>query len=343
MFFYYMVTHKCNLTCQHCIRGSKRCVDMDFDAAKNGLEKILTFDKNATLVITGGEPTLYPHFINLAEYAIERFREVIVTSNGTTDIFKKNIDALKSLHSKGLRLQFSLDGDEKAHDAMRGTGSWNKAMSNMDALSAKDIALWVSTVVTHDNMVSIERLRNELIRRKVQKWHVSQVLPFGCGKGLSAPTRAEWNALVDRLLDTVPMKLGIKKFFDFSGLEKLANEDIARMVGMAKKRKLMNCGSGTRKLYIYPDFSVSGCTCIHQLIFGYLNAQNLGDILSSPNAKAVRYYNLLEDSPCRKCRFMALCNGGCIGMSFHSTGQLGMGDCRCPYWQEISKDMRLVS
>ena len=250
---------------------------------------------------------------------------------------------LEKLCEKGLRIQFSLDGDEQAHDAMRGSGSWRKAMDNMDSLAAEGIVLWVSTVVTSDNMASMERLRDELIRRRVQKWHVSQVLPFGCGKGLNTPDREEWNSCVDRMLDSVPFKLGIKKLFDFTQLERLSDEDIERLAGIARKRKLMNCGSGTQKLYVYPDLTVSGCTCISQIAFGNLGEQSLKDILSSPNANAIRYYKLRKDSPCRSCRFVPLCNGGCIGMSVNVEGKPGMGDPRCPYWQKFKKAERSMS
>ena len=41
-------------------------------------------------------------------------------------------------------------------------------------------------------------------------------------------------------------------------------------------------------------------------------------------------YALKEESECQKCEYKTFCNGGCVGMSYHYFGELGMGDKRCP-------------
>jgi radical SAM protein with 4Fe4S-binding SPASM domain len=290
-------------------------------------------------VLTGGEPTLHPDFMLLARHALQRFDEVILTSNGTMPLYVEQTEAWAALHADGLQVQFSIDGDEQAHDQLRGTGSWRRAMDNLEILSRVGVSMWVSTVVTQDNMASMPALRDELHHHRIQKWHVSPVLPFGCGAGLREPSSLEWNAFVETMLDTCRMRLGIRRLYDFTQLDALSDEHILELSQeLSGKPSNRNCGSGTTKIYIYPDFSVYGCTCLSSIPFGNLSCTPLQEILDSPQALRIRAYKVDDASPCQKCRYLPLCNGGCIGMSLHKAGQLGMGDMRCPLWQRYASE-----
>ena len=45
---------------------------------------------------------------------------------------------------------------------------------------------------------------------------------------------------------------------------------------------------------------------------------------------ALKCDKVLDDSDCSKCKYLKVCNGGCIGMSYHYFKKIGMGDYRCP-------------
>lgn len=70
---YFTLTKACNLSCLHCVRthtphnvygeGSQI---MSADKALDVIEALGKYYPNATLAITGGEPTLHPRFDEIA-------------------------------------------------------------------------------------------------------------------------------------------------------------------------------------------------------------------------------------------------------------------------------------
>lgn len=328
MFIYCLLTERCNLSCNHCIRGPHNKKDIK----KDDYFKIIANSKklfhNVDIVLTGGEPTIHPDFKEILTNTLHEIDgNVIVTSNGTTSFYEQLNDFN---HYTNLHIQFSIDGNEKTNDSIRGHGTFKKIMSAMDALLAANMKIWVSTVVTPENIDSINELRDILVDYHVEKWHVNPILPFGNGNNCNPLPCEDWNNLVDHLIKTTPLRLGIKKIFDFHKLQKMQEDEIKLLANNIQKQHLCNCGSGNHKIYVYPDLSVYGCTCLTAFPFGNLEKQPLEEIMISPNALLIKNYKLSPTSPCLKCKYVDICNGGCIGMSFHHFRELGIGDKRCP-------------
>lgn len=333
MFIYCLLTERCNLACSHCLRGNKHLLDMDFSDFECIIRQIAQLWPHADIVLTGGEPTLHPQFNDFLALSLSTITgEVIINSNGTTNYYISNLERLRAPR---IHIQFSLDGSPQAHDKIRGGEVFAKVKHNMDLLSNSSIKLWISTVVTPFNLTSMDELRDILVQYKIEKWHVNPVLPFGCGKNKETLGVSEWNLFVDHLINTTPLRLGIKKLYDFSVLKKLSQDSINKIKNTIARCHLCNCGSGNNKIYIYPDLTVYGCTCLTDFPFGNLRDNCLANILATSNAHRIKNYLLNTDSPCRKCSYVEFCNGGCIGMSFHSFGEIGIGDARCPHFKEL--------
>lgn len=335
MLTYILLTDRCNLMCNHCIRGSRDAVDMPIDDFKYVCEEVKHEFPRSGLVITGGEPTIHGEATSILDYALNFTKhDVILNSNGTTKFFDHIGDFSRF---ENLHVQFSIDGLSSYHDRIRGMGSFDKVKHSISALKNANMNLWVSTVVTAENLSGISNLRDYLVDVGVEKWHINPVLPFGCSKGNKTIPVTRWNALVDYLIDTTPIRLGIKKLFDFSALDKMDEASLKQLEQKVAEGSFYNCGCGNRKLYVYPDLSVCGCTCVRDVSFGSLRKMSLRDVLDSANAKIIRNYSIAGDSPCRKCRYVRVCNGGCVGMSYHGFGRLGVGDVRCPIFMRLSR------
>lgn len=62
------VGRKCNLECQHCLRGDAQNITMPFEVARTAIDQ---FDYISSIVFTGGEPSLYGKEINeIVDYII---------------------------------------------------------------------------------------------------------------------------------------------------------------------------------------------------------------------------------------------------------------------------------
>lgn len=79
------LTRRCNMACQHCLRGCAQAIDINKDFIR---KSISSFDRINTLTLTGGEPSLVPRLISYTiEYLIEHGIELgafYVVTNGKT-------------------------------------------------------------------------------------------------------------------------------------------------------------------------------------------------------------------------------------------------------------------
>lgn len=333
MQIYMLITDRCNLNCKMCIRGKNYGNDMDFQTLKKS--SLIDDISEDTLVITGGEPTLHKDFVQIVKYICKYAKNVAVTTNGIFDYY---IDDLKE--EKNLIVQVSLDGYKDKHDAIRGEGSYEKTINTLKKLDSNGIRYSIASVVNKKNKEFIKDLIKELKNFKnMSYWRVSYEMPFGNADFENMMTAKEWNDLVDYILKEAEFRVNIQKIFPFDIYDKyMSKNDINKNIS----NRCYNCGSGRDKIYIYPDFNVYSCTCLTDFCIGNLQKSNLNQILCGEEIKPFSNYKIDEEVPCRKCTYYALCNGGCIGMSYHLFGKLGKGDIRCPILRRYYEEKNIL-
>lgn len=323
MDIYLLLTEKCNLSCSMCIRGKQDGANLDLNFITN--ESTLENFANHRVVITGGEPTMYPKFSEIVNKITDYAKTVIITTNGTNYNYFPKITIKDNLH-----FQVSIDGDEDAHNLIRGLGTYPKTLNTIKFFDNANVKYSVASVVNKSNMDSMERLEQELQKLKNLKfWRLSYEMPFGSSNFNDMITVEEWNNFVDKVLSFSTIKTRIQKIFPFElvkqHMELIKNSKIE--IGQVN-----NCGSGKDKIYIYPDLNVYPCTCLTDFPVGNLRTETLHKILNGKKIKKFSNY-APKSEICLKCEYLKYCNGGCIGMSYHYFGELGMGDIRCPIIQ----------
>lgn len=102
--------------------------------------------------LTGGEPMVRNDIGKIINYARSRGLFVGVSTSGL--LIPKKINELKNVNIVFL----SLDGDEKAHDSLRGEGTYRMVMEAMDTLKANNIKFFTTTVLTRENRDSIDHI-----------------------------------------------------------------------------------------------------------------------------------------------------------------------------------------
>ena len=334
LIIYFTLTKACNLACLHCIRSKipnrvslTETEVMPTDLAMESLDIISSFYSKSTLVITGGEPTLYSDFFVILKKACAQFERVVLTSNGlfTNDTLNKLV--LFSNNKKNFYIQISLDGDEYTHDQIRGKGSFEKVFRRVKELCnlCRKNSISVSTTVNAINISSMFNLAFYLAKIPIQKWRLSPEQIFDKDLFVNRQISSlEWNRFVDAILPVCSFRVSIRKIFDFSLMDKLLDVSNGEYVKC-------NCGFGKSKIYIYPDFSVLLCTCMPHLTVGNV----LNDDIELINERMLAYKLVcLDESVCKTCKYLLICNGGCVGYSFHYQGKIGLGDIRCPKVQQ---------
>lgn len=314
---YLVITRACNYACPFCIRKNleERKTFADAELIFSALEKAKKILPNATLVISGGEPTLHPDIKKIVDLATKNFERVAMVSNGSFD--SGFADFIRMYLRTNLFLQMSLDGTSKVHNSIRGKNAFEKVVENLKLLEDVSSQISLSTTASLLNYNDIPLLVNVLNDLKFACWKVSIAQEDPTKPMLSCE---KWNALVDRILLTSRFQVLIKKMYDFSLFDKAINNG-------KNTSGISNCGLGKNKFYITPDFDVELCSCFSNPIGNILK-----DDVSKIQEKLLRYSQISVDpkSPCFKCEYQTICNGGCPGYSKKVFNQLNFGDVRCP-------------
>jgi len=326
MQLYLLLNTDCNLNCNFCIRGKKTTHDyLDLHSLKRVLQTNDFSDYH--LLITGGEPTLHPDLPQIISLCQSHFKGVSINTNGTISSWIKECD------NKHFHVQISLDGTEQFHNQLRGNGKtdvYSRITNTIGILNQYNISYNISTTVGNNNYDDVKTLCRQISAlHNLKYWKVSPILPFGCADKSNVLSIAQWNDLVYYLLDNAEVRLSIKRLFDFDLLDRYlkCNPDNFSF-------NKSNCGDVKYKIYVYPDFTVYPCTCLTDFPIGNLLKHTLHEILQSDKAEKFRDYRVNEESPCFSCKYLTVCNGGRIGMSYHFFHELGKGDYRCPLIQE---------
>ncbi len=167
----YYITTYCNLNCTYCEDfGARR----NANAVTNTLEdakKILQIIRDGVdnLWITGGEPLLAPHLLDLLDYAKQdlRFRELSLISNGT--LLSQNLGLLRVVDRLILSLD-SLNPSALASVSLENEQSQNliKTIEEIAPLQKKDnFKLILNAVITPETLPDMDSLIDFCAKNKI--------------------------------------------------------------------------------------------------------------------------------------------------------------------------------
>jgi radical SAM protein with 4Fe4S-binding SPASM domain len=138
----FKLTNRCDLRCSHCYQWSEggyhrqlpagACGDLDPGIIERVLEATRTSRSNVFL--WGGEPLVYRYWERLVDLLVADPRWTALCTNGT--LIEKRLEGLLKL-SGHLEVSISLDGFAAEHDAVRGKGSFDRAVRGLRLLAGQ--------------------------------------------------------------------------------------------------------------------------------------------------------------------------------------------------------------
>jgi radical SAM protein with 4Fe4S-binding SPASM domain len=312
------LTARCNLNCVHCYINQPagcqkaRKEELTTEGAKQVLDKMADVGC-LFLAFTGGEPLLRPDFPEIYKHAVQNGMLVTLFSNGTlitpqiADLFSEYRPRLVEITQYGAT-------KETYESVTRVPGSYGKCLRGIDLLLARDVRLYLKTMVLTLNQHELEDMKAFAEERQLEFRFDGYLWPrLDGGRGpLAYQIPLDDLAALD--IDDPERAKNWRKQADANKGQALRSD------------YLYTCGAGIRNFFIDSAGKMSICGMSRRVAYDILHGsfeeawQKLG---------ALRHERRKQDTPCRTCVIGALCTL-CPGLSYAMHGdEEAMVDLMC--------------
>jgi MoaA/NifB/PqqE/SkfB family radical SAM enzyme len=153
------ITHRCNLSCIHCLSSSQNEMpdELDFKECKAVVDQLAAV-KVFEINFGGGEPLLKNYFLSLVDYIHTKGIVTCISTNGTL-LTEKTVACLTA--SPLVHIQVSLDGaTAEVNDYIRGQGTYLRILEGVELIAASKVPFSINTVVTSVNYSQLSNLKS---------------------------------------------------------------------------------------------------------------------------------------------------------------------------------------
>jgi radical SAM protein with 4Fe4S-binding SPASM domain len=210
----FRITSLCNLSCVMCNQRGDTGVLKGRYAAEEA-KKVLPLEYYKRLVdevgpqkpvfyVWGGEPFLYPHMMDFAEYTVKNGPALSVNTNGT--FLKKHAERI--VRDGWHALFVSLDGFEEVNDRIRGKGSYGRVVEGFEEINRQKKLqnstkpyMGIVTTVSNLNYRYLDQLV-DAVKGYNLAWHI-----INLGTYTTDDIIAKHRAFMQEHLDTDPLTL----------------------------------------------------------------------------------------------------------------------------------------
>ncbi|MGA1794423.1 MAG: thio(seleno)oxazole modification radical SAM maturase SbtM [bacterium] len=310
------VTQACDLHCRHCYDRSERS-PLRLDQGIGILEDLRAFCRDRHVMgqvsFSGGNPLLYPHFLDLYRAASDRGFVIAILGNPAS---KETIGALCAIQRPAF-YQVSLEGLKEHNDYIRGPGTFDRAIEFLSVLRDFDIPSQVMLTLTRDNIDQVLPLA-EMLRDHAGSFNFNRLSQVGEGADLHLPTNDEYAAFLHRYVEAAKDNpvMGLKDNLINIIRYQQGEEPFGGCAGYG-------CSAAFNFVAVLPDGEVHACRKFPSLI-GNIFENSLAEIYDSDIARRYRS----GTKACRSCPIRPVC-GGCLAV-VHGQG-LDIFEDRDPY------------
>lgn len=311
------LTRACNLRCPHCFveAGPPREVEMSTERILRLLDEWAEMGV-FSVVITGGEPSIHPDFLDIVHHAHELGFTVAIASNG----MPLNDKMLKAIPQDDVIISVSLDGIHGA-GASTGKSDFEAVTEKLMQIRSFGFHTSVMTTTTSENVDDLHNFINFAIDHDISLRSVPFV-PMGRGK--------LYRELQNRVGD-------IEKAAQFWLAEEKWERIKDRELGLCGGKvfnflitmvyTMRRCMSGRGLCYVTSDGTVypcSNCSGSKILAGGSLLEKPFADIWNDLEwpIRQITWKNFLEKT-CEGCPINSddyFCTGRCPGSSYALNG-----------------------
>jgi radical SAM protein with 4Fe4S-binding SPASM domain len=318
------LTLACSLRCVHCgsRAGSASADEMSLEQCLHVAAQL--GDLGCRVVtLSGGEPTMREGWDELALELAKKGVYVNMITHGVYADAEQTRDVLARALTAGMgNIGVSLDGPAEVHDAIRGAGSFQAALSTLELFAAGGMKTAVLTTVSRWNLEHLEALHRIVIDAGVSIWRLQLAVPMG-----SMQSQRDWVLRPAQLLELMPLLARLKQaggvrtlVADTLGYYGPYDRVLRGRTGGAQRSCWKGCQAGMKVLGIEANGNVKGCLSLQAhrneasdpFVEGNLQRESLASIWFKAGSFA--YNRELDvhtlEGVCRRCTYAELCRGG---------------------------------
>ncbi|MEW6291443.1 MAG: thio(seleno)oxazole modification radical SAM maturase SbtM [Thermodesulfobacteriota bacterium] len=292
------ITQVCDLHCKHCYDRSDR-VALPLAKGLGILDDLRDFCSKhhvqGQVSFSGGNPLLYPHFLELYQAAVDRNLLVAILGNPAPRAVMEKIIAIKTPEF----FQVSLEGLQEHNDYIRGKGHFARVVDFLAVLKEIGIYSMVMLTLTRDNMEQVLPLA-ELLRDRVDLFTFNRLAMVGEGAALQSASRQDYAGFLRKYLAAARENPCISR-----------KDSLMNIILRQEKQPLFGgcaghgCGAAFNFLAILPDGEAHACRKLPSPI-GNVFAQSINEIYHGEPAQRYR----AGSAACAACPIRPVC-GGC--------------------------------
>jgi len=338
----FKLTPLCNLRCVMCgQRGKTGTLKGKF--AVDEAENLVSIDRYKELVdevkkktkvfyIWGGEPFMYPNFMELAGYIAKNINHLAVNTNGT--YLEENAEQI--VKEKWDAIFISLDGFEDVNDEIRGKGSYRKVMNGIMAINKEKKKqnstmpyMGIVTTVSNMNYLYLDQLAADMANKGLF-WHIINLGTYmteeigmdhyNYVKEKLGVEWTHWKGFVSGYnegIDGEKFAEILKKVHSYQNGYPIITVPVIRPEKINKYYSDLQtpvrdmCAAPWFSTNINYDGTVGFCADYPDYIIGNIKDNKLWDLYN--NEKAIKFRQLLKKSPdglfpaCKRCYQVMLC------------------------------------
>lgn len=286
-------------------------------------EKFKLIDEIAELRVnhvnlTGGEPTIHPHF----EKAVERLYCYGVSASVVTNATRVSDDFIKFISRYGVYVIASLDGPRGVHEKVRGPGTYDLTVENLRLLKKSGIPFTIVTAVNEVNYGYVGTV-------------IDLAPELGADDVALIPTMPSGRAVDNKVYVSKESYLKALKIAEEKAEERgiwlsLWCTPFAPLVVSLKYVTSSFCRSAS-VIDIDPSGNLLLCDVLNVKVSSVKKGlrRALSEYYASELFNGVASPKELPPE-CKECKIKEECKGGCFARSYLIYGGLNAGDPLCP-------------
>jgi len=328
---HFSLTNKCSMNCPGCYvnsgkKGKKEMSLKQIFKVIDKLKEIGVFH----VAFGGGEATNHPYLIKIAEYCRKNGIVPNITTNGVgiTKEIAKQFRVFKQIH-------VSLDGLKEYYDNEKSNKTFEMIDNGIKLLRKYNDDVGLNLVISKNNFEIIERVFEYAEKRRLKGILLLRYKPSGRAKKDYNQNKLshEQNLQLYNILLRLHKNFKTRVYIDCSLIPMLSSHNIPTKA--LEFFSVQGCDGGNSLIGITPEGNINACSFCEQTAGSVLDFEKLWD--SNKHFSKFRSWSENAEEPCKSCKYLEMCKGGCHIIAEFVKGDFGKPDPECPRVVEFQK------